>query len=64
MENELPLLRLVVAGALGSMLGGLTLETIKKDGHAGVFGWGVWGGLLLAFGLMTQHQIVRGFFQT
>jgi len=65
MEKELPLLRLVIAGALGSMLGGLTLESIKYGRDAaGMAGWTIWIILLVSFGLLTQHRIIRGFFQT
>jgi len=64
MENELPLLRVVIAGGLGSMLGGLILASIKQGkGEIGMPGWIVWTGLLIAFGVVTQHKILRGFFQ-
>ena len=65
MENELPLLRLVIAGALGSMLGGLTMEAIRSGkGATGKTGWAVWVALVVSFALMTEHKILKGFFQT
>ena len=53
-----PLIELVFAGALGSMMGTLLMETSR--GHKPTNTWIFWIMLVIGFAAITRHPLLKG----
>ena len=56
LNTDDPLIKLVFAGALGSMMGGLLMETSK--GNKPTESWIFWIMLVIGFAAITRHPLL------
>jgi hypothetical protein len=52
---EHSLLKLTIAGAMGSILGSLLLESMREE--VPLMGWSLFGFLIIGYSLLNQHPL-------